>query len=402
MRILVISNLYPPFSLGGYEERIATVVRGLRARGHAVRVLTSHFRCRRPEDTWDANGVCRGLIPVGFFGFPWARAPRLQFIERHNQRLLRELSHGFVPDVILAANMGGIGKSLLRVAGHLAPLVTDISDHWPIRGIPSDPYADWAKRHPALHQRFGIDFLDLVEPADPSLGTAYFTSRDLRDRTAAAGFPVAGSQIIHCGIRIEDYLAPVHTRKDRRLRCVYVGRLHPDKGVHTACAGVDRAGPLVELTVYGDGDEDHVAALHAAWGDHPRIRFAGRVDTAGIAKAYAAHDCLVFPSEWPEPFALTPLEASAAGLPVVGTTTGGSGEFLEDGVTALTWQAGNPHHLAARLRELQRSPELGTHLAKTAQALVCNRFGHDHMIDQIADCLTATVEASTKRYVRSA
>ena len=154
--------------------------------------------------------------------------------------------------------------------------------------------------------------LGLVDPAKPSLGTPYFTSRDLRDRTAAAGFPVADAEVIHCGIKVADYHAPVHQRQDRRLRCVYVGRLHPDKGVGTACAGVDLAGDLVELTVYGDGDPDYVEQLHARWGDHPRITFAGRTDVAGVARAYAAHDCLVFPSEWAEPFALTPLEASAA------------------------------------------------------------------------------------------
>ena len=43
---------------------------------------------------------------------------------------------------------------------------------------------------------------------------------------------------------------------------------------------------------------------------------------------YRAHDLLLFTSEWAEPFALTPIEAMGCGLPVIGTTTGGSAELF--------------------------------------------------------------------------
>jgi hypothetical protein len=41
VKILVVSNLFPPDVLGGYEILCAQVCRALRARGHEVRVLTS-------------------------------------------------------------------------------------------------------------------------------------------------------------------------------------------------------------------------------------------------------------------------------------------------------------------------------------------------------------------------
>ena len=43
MRILVISNFYPPHHIGGYELGCRDVVGELRARGHDVRVLTSTY-----------------------------------------------------------------------------------------------------------------------------------------------------------------------------------------------------------------------------------------------------------------------------------------------------------------------------------------------------------------------
>ena len=44
MRILFLSNFYPPVSRGGYEQWCQEVADGLVARGHEVTVLTSDYR----------------------------------------------------------------------------------------------------------------------------------------------------------------------------------------------------------------------------------------------------------------------------------------------------------------------------------------------------------------------
>jgi hypothetical protein len=43
MRILIVTNLYPPHYYGGYEVRCAQVAEALRSSGHDVRVLTSAY-----------------------------------------------------------------------------------------------------------------------------------------------------------------------------------------------------------------------------------------------------------------------------------------------------------------------------------------------------------------------
>ena len=48
MRILVITNLYPPLYLGGYELKCRLHVEELKRRGHDVLVLTSRWRVEAP------------------------------------------------------------------------------------------------------------------------------------------------------------------------------------------------------------------------------------------------------------------------------------------------------------------------------------------------------------------
>ena len=70
MRILVISNLYPPHGLGGYEERCKVCVDALRQRGHEVAVLTSSYGHDPEQPQQPEEGVHRELTPVGFLGSP--------------------------------------------------------------------------------------------------------------------------------------------------------------------------------------------------------------------------------------------------------------------------------------------------------------------------------------------
>ena len=49
MKILLISNLYPPNAIGGYERLCAMIAEALASRGHAVQVLTSGPRGDRPR-----------------------------------------------------------------------------------------------------------------------------------------------------------------------------------------------------------------------------------------------------------------------------------------------------------------------------------------------------------------
>ena len=393
LRILVVTNLYPPHSMGGYEERCRCAVEGLRARGHTLTVLTSAVRFTdRPDDAYDYP-VHRTLIPVGFFGYPWTRMPKLGAIEAANHAALRTLAQDTQADLVWVWNLGGLGKSLLLTAAASAPLVCDISDHWVLRGIPADPWLMWCRRHPHLARVHRW-----LRPSVPScaistlpLGAAYCTSLALRELTVGGGFSQLNHcPIIPCGVAIDRFTHSVHQRDAGPLRLVYAGRLHPDKGIATACTAVSHV-PGVQLDIIGAGDKDYEQQLRATFSDQPCLRFLGRRNAHDMPGCYPGYHGLIFPSEWAEPFALTPLEASCAGLAVVGTTTGGSGEFLIDGETALCFRAGDVADAVRAIIRLRDDPLLGQHIATRAQQVVRERYSERTMIDALEYHLRTTV-----------
>src|SRR5712692_474277 len=98
VKILVLTNLYPPHHAGTYDFRCETVSNALRTRGHTIRVLTSKHGMgveqRRGE-------VERCLLLNGVFEHPpVTRFGELRALELRNHQLLREAIEAFEPDVI--------------------------------------------------------------------------------------------------------------------------------------------------------------------------------------------------------------------------------------------------------------------------------------------------------------
>jgi glycosyltransferase involved in cell wall biosynthesis len=86
----------------------------------------------------------------------------------------------------------------------------------------------------------------------------------------------------------------------------------------------------------------------------------------------------------------------AAGLAVIGTTTGGTGEILIHGETGLTYPAGNPNTLATQIQQLVTQPALQKKLAHAGQQRVIKNFTFTRMADELEATLHAIMANSSK------
>jgi alpha-1,6-mannosyltransferase len=119
-------------------------------------------------------------------------------------------------------------------------------------------------------------------------------------------------------------------RPDARL-VLYAGRLSPEKHVSTLVAVAARlAWRNRYLVVAGDGPLRDALAADCARHAPAVARFIGHVGREQLQELLAAADVFVHPNPR-EPFGIAPLEAMAAGLPVVLPRAGGVLTYATDG-----------------------------------------------------------------------
>jgi glycosyltransferase involved in cell wall biosynthesis len=159
----------------------------------------------------------------------------------------------------------------------------------------------------------------------------------------------------------------------------FVGRIEPRKGVLDliAAAPAIRAGsPGAEVVIVGDDPwdafPDYLAQVRAA---PDVVHVPWHENAPGLMRHF---DVLVAPSHQ-EPFGTVISEAMAVGTPVVATRVGGLAEIVDDGVTGLLVEPGEPDALAAAVLEV-----LGRRDAMSAAARqAARRFGADAYADRV-------------------
>jgi glycosyltransferase involved in cell wall biosynthesis len=398
MRVLFLTNFYPPASLGGYEQWCQEVAERLQAR-HQIVVLTSrHGRdaCAASEPDWVRRDLHLemdlGTMRNGVQFFTRRRA-REQENLTHLGRVVRDVA----PDVVLVWGMWNLHRTLVAHAEHLMPgrLAYYVGDYWPTLPSQLAQYWDaparhwssaWPKRLLAAAAR-----RVLARQAPPTLAFehALFPTRFMRDEYRRLGIVPTSARIVHGGADTRLYGAePERPRRGIRS-LLYVGRLTRDKGVHIAIEAIgllsqqDRFSH-VHLSIAGTGEDE--AGLRRLVQDHhleARVVFLGHQSREALRTLYHEADVLVFPSLWQEPFGRVLIEAMAAGLVVVGTATGGAAEILTHDENALVFPASDAAALASQVSRLADSEPLRARLASAGRQQALERFSVDRMSAEI-------------------
>jgi glycogen synthase len=395
MKILVITNLYPPHHVGGYELGCRDVVEKLRARGHAVHVLTGDFFIGDSRSPTEEAGVERILqFNVRVDGLPHHK--------RAECRKFAAVANRFSPDVVYFWNLAGLCLWLplaaRRRGRRMAFFLSDTTFvTWRIGAW----LAGAATKNSLIRAVLGKTFLVRGWPVIQSR-PCHFASEFLRNLAVKNEifFSQKNSIVAHWGIEPSQFAAAPRGRRPVR-RLLYAGQMIPQKGVHTAIAAFARLAPEkgfedFTLSLAGGGMnpdyEKQLRALPEQLGVAGRVHFLGKISRNELRRVYAENDILVFPSEWDEPFAITPLEAITGGLAVVGTTTGGSGELFQDRETAMTFRTGDAADCARAIRELCGDPELLENIRRNAQREVLAKYTLDVMVDAVEKSLRRIVE----------
>ncbi|HLI32026.1 MAG TPA: glycosyltransferase [Solirubrobacteraceae bacterium] len=377
MRILVISNLYPPISRGGYEVECSAVVERLR-QSHEVRVLCSSFQreevpalLRDESQRRAEKDVVRALALLS----PDARgALRAPLASIDAVRLARRLM-GERPDLVYVWNGSDIPQAAIRtIADTGAPIAFRVCEHWFSRLFAQDQFmrelmpADrgaarrvWSLLCRAVNR---LPFMQL-KPAVPIRAAISWNSEAIRAMSGSP--PVIEAVMERVGHSVPlhgDLYAAVQRSPAPDPEILFLGRVTAYKGVSVAIEALailrSRLGLEGRLRVVGPLDSHYalqMRRLAEQRGLSAAVSFEGPAGPAEIASAFARAAALIVPSLWREPFPLVTIEGALAGVPVVASDVGGIAEGLQDQEHALLFPPGDAERAAAALARLIRMPE---------------------------------------------
>jgi glycogen synthase len=407
LKILVVTNFYPPHYVGGYELGCRDVVEGLRGRGHQVVVLTSTYGVDKPQAE---DGVYRWLS-TDFVIQDREPAADLQGVlkkERQNRRALKRVCRAFTPDLIYHWNLKHISVSTALQAQRMGyPTAYFVSDSWLSEWRNDAWYAQRQRRPKRLHRRLlwhGLQLFfksaGLMSNQSLDLSQVQFASHYLRRASGAAG-ELIDAEVIHWGVNSQTFAYRQEPGNPSRL--LYVGQLIASKGIRTAVetlALLRREPGLQEvtLTVAGGPDYDNqIQRLVASMGLDDRVTFLGLLPREQLPEVYRQHGILLFPSVWNEPFSITLLEAMASGAAIVGTQTGGSAEILEDGVNSLLFEKEDAEACARQILRLLKDSDLYDRLRQQARRTIEQSYRLEHMVDRIERSLQRRLQGCGRK-----
>lgn len=374
-RIALIGSSFAPH-IGGVEEHVAQVARGLAADGHTVEVWT----------------VDRGERPVTPFG----RGITVRYLptplpSRSVSGLLRFALHG--PTA---------WRQWARAHRTLRPEVLHVHCFGP-NGL----YAL------ALHRRFRTPLIITSHGETTGDDTSVFARsallrRGLRRAIAAAAAVTAPSEHVLSDLRrsyglrdgkvivngVDTELMPEAPPVSGRYIAT-VRRLGWMKGVDLLVAAFARARTLggidgdPRLVIAGDGPErESLEAQIRSEGLQDRVVMLGWQTPTEVASIAAGADAMVVPSR-DEAFGIVALEAWRGGAPLIMTTRGGAAEFMTDGADALLVDPEDTDALAGAIRRLMSDAALRTRLADAGRARL-PEFSWGAVVAQYAETYART------------
>jgi glycosyltransferase involved in cell wall biosynthesis len=205
---------------------------------------------------------------------------------------------------------------------------------------------------------------DCFELTVPWPGVVHGCYRDSRVETAAVTAMLSIHRLAGTWERRVDAYIELPAAPVRGDFALFVGRLSAEKGVAVLLDAYLQHNLTLPLKIVGDGPlRDSLAAKAAHL---PHVTFVGRQDPQAVAAMMQQAKFLVFPSTWYEGFPLTITEAFAARLPVIAANLGTMSEIIDDGVTGLHFESGNPTDLATKIQWAIAHPDSLLKMGETA------------------------------------
>lgn len=377
-RILLVSNFFPPRTVGGAEIVAFRQARALAARGHHVTVLAGDL----PTETNPAGSLSFDVhegLPVYRLAIR-SLEPDENFYWAAAARRLKSIIAADRIEVVHFHNVMGLGANLIPAAKETGAFcVVTLHDHWGFcfrqtklrpNGTICGNFEECAGCMPAIQppggtalpMRLRRDYVAwCLAHADYLLTPSAYLARTYRE----AGFPAERTFAVSNGIDLASVPAEAkQPSPDGAMRFLCSAYLGEHKGIPILLEAVKRLSQDESITVPWQvtiAGEGHLRPMveSALQSELPRnLRFVGRVPRPELLELMSKTDVAVLASIWPENEPVTMLEAIASGTAQIATRLGGNLELVEESQSGFLVTPGDADDLAHAMRRYILEPEL--------------------------------------------
>jgi spore coat protein SA len=122
------------------------------------------------------------------------------------------------------------------------------------------------------------------------------------------------------------------------------------------------------------------------------VAFRGFVPRPELVDLYYSADVFAFAPIWDEGFGIPPVEAMAAGVPIVATRSGAIPETVKDKQTGFLVSKNDPRALAESILKLLRDDDLRRKMGRAARVWVRENFIWDRVAENMYKCYSDLCE----------
>jgi len=373
MRICMVSNLYPPYVLGGAELYVQQIAKKLSAQHDMSIITTAPFGT---DNASVSNPEVKGketiyrFYPLNLYSaYNYALKPT--FIKPiwhlfdvwnpHVYIFVKGVLKREMPEVVHVHNFKGMSASVFSAANDLGiPIIHTVHDYdliCPKTTMLTRTNASCVTPHNLcriyrwLSKRIALTAV--IAPSDFMLKT--LSSYGL--------FPDVPKIMLPLGI---EECEPVARVSKGTFDILYVGRLGKHKGVDTlieAVKGLDLRNARLHIVGQGSDRKRLERVAH----DDSRIIIYGFLEPDKLRKLYSIADVAVVPSIYNEPFGLVIPEYFWHGIPVLGSRAGAIPELISDGYNGFLFPPGDVEALKVLLGILSSDSKLLDELNENAR-----------------------------------
>jgi glycosyltransferase involved in cell wall biosynthesis len=389
LRILFLSNYFPPFYRGGYEINCKKVVDELISRGHQVRVITSKWMAAKNDDQEHVHRILHLHDYRDKSGLEKRTHQLRQAVTSHQDYFaVKKFCNQFRPDVAYIWNMSGLSlKPLSAISNASIPIVFDLGDYWLTRRLDElSKQAGWGRflYRSFLHGGFNFDQIQI----DHLLCNGTILEQHYSDK----GIDKTAIQIIPRGVENEmvlEKIGPIDF--ENSISLIYVGRLVEEKGAHLAIEVISKLVELAQpksfqLDIVGSGPTEYCEKLQQMI-DHYKLNesvtIKGQIPRKKLIHSLQNYHFLLVPTIWVEPFGGVVMEAMSQGLCVIASDRGGPAEIIAHEVDGILVRPEDPQAMADAVIQSIENPDLMERMRQAALEKVKTFYVFDKVADQI-------------------